>query len=170
MSESRFVPIGQLLKTVGTIGEIRLHVEEEFLDDLDTCGHFFIKKRGSYEPFFIDYFKDSADLVVKIEEIESPEAASALNLKQVYLRREDIRSKSGKSIASMTQLIGYEVFDHGERVGTIEGIQQMPHQVLAYIELNGKTILIPLHESLIASMNKNLKKIYMELPEGILNL
>ncbi len=170
MSEKRFVPIGQLLKSVGTLGEIKMHIEDGFLQDLEGCGHFFIKKRGNFEPFFVEYFKDAADVIIKIEEVDSPESASGLSLEQVYLQQRDIRSKKGSTIATMTQLEGYEIFNYGDRVGLITSIQQMPHQILAHVDYNDKIIMLPLHESLITSLNKKSKQIYMELPEGILEL
>jgi ribosomal 30S subunit maturation factor RimM len=41
---------------------------------------------------------------------------------------------------------------------------------MAVIELNAHELLIPLHEQLISSIDKDQKIIHMEIPEGLLDL
>ena len=55
-------------------------------------------------------------------------------------------------------------------MGIIEAIELMPQQVIAWVVVNQKKIAIPLAEGLIQEVDDLKKKIYMDLPEGILEL
>ncbi len=170
MQKNVFIPVGQLLKSVGTLGEMKLQVQDEYFEDIHRCGHFFIKKRGNYIPYFIQYFKEAADLIIKIEEIDSPESGTTLTLETLYLRQLDIQSEKGSSTAEKSQLDGYEVYNYGQKIGNIISVQQLQYQLLANVEYNGKEIMLPLHDALISHIDQSKNQIFMELPEGILDL
>ena len=170
MQKNVFIPVGQLLKTVGTTGEIKMQLQDEFYEDLNRCGYFFIKKRGNYIPFFIQYFKDSAGLIIKIEEIDTPEAGAGLVLETMYLRQPDIQSVEGSSTAEKSQLDGYDVYNFGQKIGSITSVQQLQYQLLANVDYDGKEIMLPLHDALISHIDQSHRRIYMELPDGILEL
>ncbi|MCZ2100144.1 MAG: ribosome maturation factor RimM [Chitinophagales bacterium] len=170
MSKNTFIAIGQLLKSVGTSGEMKVLVQDEFFEDVDQCGHFFVKNKGNYVPYFIEYFRESADLIIKIEEMDTPEAVNCLVLEPIYLPQSDIQSEGGSTSAEMTQLEQYEIYDNGQCIGKIIELQPMKHQLLATVNYQGKEIMIPIHESLIESINHDTRQINMNLPDGILEL
>ena len=62
--------------------------------------------------------------------------------------------------------IGWEVFDKGERIGAVTGIEPIPGNLCLYI---GEK-LIPLHEDFIIEADPQKKELFLELPEGILSL
>ncbi len=170
MDKRTFIPVGQLLKSVGTSGEIKYTAKDEFYDDLVACNHFFVKYRGNYIPYFIEYFKDVDDNIIKIEEIDAPEAANRLVLEEIYLRKCDIHSEAGESYTRLSQLENYIIYDHGIKIGSINEVQELPQQLIAHVSYNNKSVMIPLHDSLIKQVDNVSKIIYMELPEGILEL
>jgi 16S rRNA processing protein RimM len=49
-------------------------------------------------------------------------------------------------------------------------IIEQPHQLLCRIEINEKEVLIPLHEDTIRKIDKKLKQVIVELPEGLLDI
>lgn len=170
MSKNTFIKVGQMLKTVGKRGAIKLLIEDEFFEDIERCSYIFIKNRGNYVPYFIEQYIDSDDIVVKFEDINNPEDAGKLALQDIYLRQMDIHSKYGGSIVTLAQLEDYILYDHGEKMGTIVELRQLPQQLIAFIIYEGKEVMVPLHKSLIVSIDDQQKSIYMELPDGIFDL
>lgn len=170
MSKNTFIKVGQILKTVGKRGAIKLLIEEDFYEDIEKCSYLFIKNRGNYVPYFIEHIDDSNDIVVKFEDINNPEDAAKLALQEMYLRQIDIHSEYGGSIVTLTQLEDYVLYDHGVKIGTIAELRQLPQQLIAYLIYEGKEVMVPLHKSLITSIDDQQKSIYMELPDGIFDL
>jgi len=47
---------------------------------------------------------------------------------------------------------------------------EQPHQVLCTILYNGNEALIPVHEASLVKVDQKNKKVYVELPEGLLDI
>jgi len=47
---------------------------------------------------------------------------------------------------------------------------EQPHQLICRIILNEKDVLIPLHEETIQKIDKKKKQVYVELPDGLLEV
>ena len=167
---SKYTLIGKLHKPAGTQGEMKLFVEDIFLEDLLNSDHFFIKMNGSFVPYFIEDIRETNHLLIKIEEIEDPESALGLVNKEVYLLTKSIRSEAFSSINEKQEYEGFTIWDKGVEVGIIEDIELMPQQVIAWVNFNQKRVAIPLAEGLIHEVDAENKKIAMNLPEGILDL
>ena len=129
---------------------------------------------GKPAPFFIETIEDMGDLLLKVEEIDSPEDAKAIVSKDIYLREKDLSSPPidiPDSDLKYDELIGYLLADTemGD-IGTIKEIQQFPQQEMAVLDYDGREIYIPLHAKLISSYDEKAKKVTLRLPRGLLNL
>ena len=81
----------------------------------------------------------------------------------------DFRKLAGKS--APIALLGYEVItDEDENLGPIEEVIEQPHQVLLKISLEGNEALIPLHAESLDSIDHDAKKVYVILPDGLLDV
>ena len=59
----------------------------------------------------------------------------------------------------------------GEKdLGKILEVIEQPHQILCTIILNEKEALIPLHEDSLEKIDKKHRKIYVTLPDGLLDI
>jgi len=47
---------------------------------------------------------------------------------------------------------------------------EQPHQVLCAILLNGKEALIPIHEDSLEKVDKKNRRVYVNLPDGLLDI
>ncbi|MBK8052456.1 MAG: hypothetical protein IPK35_04050 [Saprospiraceae bacterium] len=167
---SKYTPIGKINKPLGTQGEMKIFIEDIFLSDLLESDHIFVKIKGSFVPYFIEDMRESNHLLIKIEEIDDPESTLALVNKEIFLKTSMIHSSAFSSINEKQGYEGYTILDKNERVGIVETIELMPQQVIAWVVVNQKRIAIPLAEGLIQDVDDLKKKIYMDLPEGILDL
>lgn len=168
------IPIGRTNKTHGVDGTLRITIEDAFFEDFVAAEVVFLDTGGHPVPFFIDDRWGSGDLFLKLEDIESKEAARPLTDKVLYMRREDMAKPEGETVAAphmYAKWIGYQIVDaaHGQ-VGAISAVEELPEQFLAVVEYKGEEVMIPLHEQLISEVDHQKKLVVMELPAGLLEL
>ena len=142
------------------------------MDDLFEVEAIFLEIKGQKVPYFIEELQEA--MILKLEGIETRNAAEELAHKGLYLRRDDINLPD-EVIESggmrFKHLEGFIIFDEeaGE-VAKIEEVAEFPQQEMAYITYNNKTLLIPMNPKLILRIDKEAKKVFMDLPEGLLDL
>ena len=172
-----FVEIGYTKKTHGVQGWLRVQVEPEYLEDLLSTSAIFLSIQGQPVPYFVESFDTRNDLLIKLEDINSKEAAAELSGKALSLREQDLIPDEEREF-ELTEdeleysfLTGYELHtaDQG-KIGAILEILEFPQQEMARLEIEAKDILIPLHEDFIQSINEEQKLVIMDLPEGLLDL
>lgn len=168
---SSYINIGKTVAVFGLKGELIIQhalgkktafkgIEALFIEEL----------KGSYLPYFIQQSKakDTNDIYVKLEGIDNKEAAQKLNHKQVWLQEEDFRKIAGKS--APIGLIGYTLINDEEELGLVEEVIEQPHQVLLRIMYKNNEALIPLHEETLDKIDRAKKRIYVTLPDGLLEI
>lgn len=161
--------VGKIKKTFGAKGLIKIIISPEFKTDFEKCDFLFVDIQGSKVPFFI-LEKKMDDGIIQIEEITSPEQASKMVNKPVYLEREKLKSLTfNTEISDESHLIGFEVFDNEQkdRVGTISDVQKFPQQFMLILEGKEGQLMIPLANDFIVSLDTDKKQIIMNLPEGL---
>ena len=72
---------------------------------------------------------------------------------------------------SWKDLIHYTAFDaeYGE-IGIIQEVLEYPMQMLAKCLVNGKEVLFPLNDEMVTDINAEDKIVFVELPEGLLDV
>lgn len=165
---TQFVKIGTILKPVGTSGELKVEIGDEFIEDFVASPHIFVKINGAYVPYFIENIRENNYILFKMEEVDSPEAASRFTLKDIFLREKDLRETETIRESSKTGWIDFEIWNENVLAGVIEDIQIFPGQVMAMMRRKGQLVMIPLADALINEVSEAQKRIYMSLPEGIL--
>lgn len=165
-----YIKIGQILKPLGTSGELKIDVQDDFFDDIADSDHIFVKVNGHNVPYFIENLRETNHLLLKLEDIDNPESASSFTLKDLYLREKDISSKKYAEQVTKEGWIGYTIFDKETLVGEVLDIEIFPSQIMASVKHDKKNILIPLVDDLIVNIDETKRKITMDLPEGLLNI
>lgn len=170
----KFVTIGYTKKTYGSKGQIKMVVEAHYLEDLIKSDFVFINYMGKPLPFFIETIEDMGDLLLKVEEVDTPEEAKSIVAKDLYLRETDLSTlpeKRDENGLLFGFLKGFDLWDaSGSAVGQIIDIQQYPQQEIATVQYGEREVLIPLHENLITAIDEAQNKITLQLPEGLLEL
>ncbi len=168
------VEIGRTGKAHGLKGECKAIIEDRFLEDFLKAEVIFIRDQGGDVPYFIEEVRGGS-MIVKFEEVDTREAAERLAKRPVFLRKGDILEESERELDRgepfFQDCIGYVIQDEtfGE-LGTITEIEVLPQQEMAVIEFEDKTILIPLNDHFILRKEEGEKRLYMDLPEGLLDM
>ena len=167
----QYISIGKIAGTHGLKGDVVLkHAlgKKTALKDLKAL---FVKdKTGSYLPWFLESgkVKNDSETFVKLEDVNTVEQARTLVQKEVWLKADDFEKHAAKN--SIISFIGYMVNDNGNNLGIIEEIIEQPHQVLCRLEIDGKEVLIPLHEETLLKVDAKTKTLFVALPDGLLDI
>jgi 16S rRNA processing protein RimM len=169
MDKPQYFSIGQIKKPFGNQGFLSIDLNEEAYEIIDSLKHIFIYLDGAYIPFFIESIDEKSDLIIKLEEVENPEHGSKITNHKIYVTQDQIGDES-TLIELQTDMIDYKVYNYDNLLSTIKDLEAFPSQLMALIEYKGEDKMIPLVEEFIKTIDHKKKAIYLELPEGILEL
>lgn len=168
---NNYFKIGKLVATYRLQGEIILKHslgKKTSLKGLETI--FIEEKKDSFIPYFIESakIKSEEETFVKLEGIASKEDAHKLVQKEIWLQENDFKKFADKS--APISLLGFTIINEEEDLGEILEVIEQPHQVLCKISLNGNEALIPIHEEFLDKIDKKNRKVFVTLPDGLLEI
>lgn len=162
------VVIGKLGKPHGLKGELRVLADrEEYLDFLEPGG--FVLVRGL--PYRIRSVRDIGGVVISLEGLPDRSAVEAYkDLPLAIPYNEAMADLEPEDDLSAWE--GFMIHDLTTRstIGPIRKVLEMATQFLALLDLDGREIMIPLHEDFIEAIDPDGKLLTMELPQGLLDI
>ncbi len=168
---NQYFKIGKLAATFGVDGQLVLQHslgKNNSLKNLETI--FIEEKKDSFLPYFITSVKIKSDkeIFIALDEISSKEAAHFLLKKEVWLSEKDFK----KFVATTAPIsfLGFTIINNKEELGEVIEVIEQPHQLLCTILINGKEALIPIHEDSLEKVDKKNCKLYVDLPDGLLEI
>lgn len=174
MIEGVLVAVGSVRKTHGYAGEVKLAVEEGFEELVEGAEFLFIGRSPTAAlPYEVIQLRGS-DFIVSLAAIENREAAVPLRGQNVYIMRDEdfeAPAPSPDSGGASRHLLGFALIDveRGE-LGAIDDIEEDEHQAVAYIMYKGREVAVPLAKDFIKGVDFTKKIVFVELPEGLLEL
>jgi 16S rRNA processing protein RimM len=166
-----YFKIGKLVAVHGLKGELLLKHELGKKTSLKGLQAVFIEdKKDSFIPWFVEFtkIKSEEEIYIKFESIDSRETAIKLTQKQLWVPEADFKKYAAKSAPA--SLLGYTIIHEGKPLGKILELIEQPHQLLCRLEIEGKEVLIPLHEETLEKVNHAKKEVKVDLPEGLLEI
>ncbi|MEO5682266.1 MAG: 16S rRNA processing protein RimM [Chitinophagaceae bacterium] len=163
--------IGKLVASFGVNGDLILLHQLGKKTALKGLEALFVEiVKDEMLPYFIQSakIKSEEEIYLKLEGVETKEAAGKLRQKEVWLTEEDFLKYAAKS--SPLSLVGFRMIHEGQDIGPIMEVIEHPHQMLARIDLDGKEALIPLHEESLQKIDKKRKQVHVILPDGLLDV
>lgn len=163
--------IGYITKTKGLKGEVQLYIEydEPELLDLDVV---FAEISGKMVPFFVTSYKLQTNSTGNFyfDDVDHIDKAQSLLKKKIYLPINKMPDRSEDDF-HYSDLKGYTVLDEvkGE-LGQIIEVNEYPQQFVATVVYQNKEILFPLNDDMIVEIDEDERKIFVDLPEGLLDL
>lgn len=154
-----------------------MSIEERFLEDFLKNERIFIEIKTAKIPYFIDKVRGGGDIILKLEDVDDRDAAIALQSRDILLREQDIIPDHLREFEPEEEdglqygfLEGFTLID--QNLGTIALIKEvleMPQQEMAFMDYQGREVLVPLNQQLIVSIDETNKKLLMNLPDGLLD-
>ncbi|MBK9328679.1 MAG: 16S rRNA processing protein RimM [Sphingobacteriales bacterium] len=161
------IRIGKVLKTHGYKGNLKIYIDEFYMDDFEELSIIFINNL----PYFITSkdINSESQAIILLEEIDSKEKAHPLQGKDIFAKDDDLTEILDEE--EYAHLAGYELTDRtAGTIGTIEKIVELPFQFMAQIFRDKKEILIPLNDDFILKIDEKKKIVEMKLPDGFLDV
>ena len=177
MAEQPYVLIGHTRKAHGIAGELKLSIEERYVEDFLKNERIFLDVKGTKIPYFVANVRGKGELILQLEDVTDRDAAIMLQGREVFLREKDILHDSERELEfeeetlEYQHLNGYTLVDQTlGAIGTIDEILEMPQQEMALVPYLGREVLIPLNPHYIRSIDHKARKVVVDLPEGLLEL
>jgi len=166
-----YFKIGKLVTVSGLKGELLLKHTLGKKTSLKGLQAVFIEdKKDSFLPWFVESgkIKNEEETYIKLEGIDSREAAAKLTQKEIWLPEPDFKKLASKT--APVSLLGYSIVNDAEAIGNVLEVIEQPHQVLCRIEIKEKEVLIPINESTLQKIDHKKKQVIVSLPEGLLDI
>jgi 16S rRNA processing protein RimM len=169
--ENSYRNIGKIVSVFGLKGEmIVLHHLGQKIAVSKIKVIFLEQKKDDLLPYFIDYIrkKGSDELYLKLEGIDSREAASKYLRREVWLKEEEIQVHTQKN--NPIGWVGYRVMDQGKDLGPVLEVIEQPHQVICRLEIDAKEVLVPINDQTLEKVDHKGKALLLVLPDGLLDV
>ena len=172
MNKDNFYSLGKITKTSGYKGSLMFFFDVDNIHNYKDLSSLFIKIDNNFIPFFIEELsiKSPQKAFVKLQGVDDQTRAENLVNYKTYLSYE-LLHQDEKDRLSTHRIIGYQVVDtHKGAIGELIEIQDQGAQSIFVIVFNEKEILIPLHEDFIQKEDHAQKILYLDTPEGLIDL
>ncbi|HEV3222646.1 MAG TPA: ribosome maturation factor RimM [Puia sp.] len=169
--ENSYRNIGKIVSVFGLKGEVIVQHHLGNKIAVTKIKVIFIEqKKEELLPYFVESArkKGEDDLYLKLEGIDSKEAASKFIRREVWIKEEEVQIHTRKN--NPIGWVGYQVVDQGKDLGPIMEVIEQPHQVLCRLEINSKEVLIPINEQTLQRIDHKSKKLLLNLPDGLLDV
>lgn len=160
--------IGTLTRTHGIGGELSMNFTDDVWDRADA-GYVFLEVDGIQVPFFLEGWRFRSDSValLKFQDIDSSESALEYVGADVYFPHDLTPEPSEDDEYTWRHFTGWKVVDDiaGE-IGEIGHVEDSTANTIFFVGDK----LIPATEDFIERIDAKDRTIYMNLPEGLLDL
>lgn len=165
INKDSLISIGYISRLHSYKGEFQLRLERKIVS-LKRDDFVFIQLDGQYIPFKIELVKGKLDEpVLKLQFVDTYEYAQNLCGNAVYTDQEVLPEESELNF------IGFEIVD--KKLGTIGyvlDVQEMPQQLMLTVLHQGEEKYIPLVDAFIDYISHENKEMWLNLPDGLLDL
>lgn len=168
---SGFVKVGQLGKTHGAAGELKIHAEEEVLEKLLGENFLFVDIAGNKVPLEVDTWRLARGPVVGFCDITDTTQAAELTGRPVYLPEGTIEiDPVPPTDLQHADLNGFRIHDKAlGDLGRIDEVLAYPQQEMARVGSPGNHVLIPLNDVFILRVDQAARVVHVDLPGGLLD-
>lgn len=164
--------VGKVVKKYSFKGEVLVKLDTDEPEQFLEMESVFVEQHKNLVPFFIERssLHKSTLLRVQFDDCYNEAAADALIGRDLYLPLTALPPLTGNKFY-YHEVIGFTVEEQrfGD-VGIITGINDHTAQHLFIIDRDGIEILIPINDQFIVEVNRTQKKVFLNVPEGLIEL
>ena len=154
-----FIEAGEIVNTHGVRGEVKMLT---WLDSPEDMCDFTRCRIGKRDYAIVSCRVQNTCNLLKLEGVDTMEAAQALRGKTVTLFREDMDEK----VIFAGDLIGMEVFSQQEKLGTVTQVLDYPGNQV-YVVKGSREYMIPAVKEFILSTDLDGNRMDVKLLEGM---
>ena len=165
LNKDRLISFGYVSRPHGYKGDVQITLERKIVS-LKRDDFVFIQLQGQFIPYKITHLKGKTDTpVVGLEFIDTFEKAQDIVGSPVFTDQEVLPEDSELSF------LGYELIDAKiGSIGKVLDVQELPQQLMLTVSFQGEEKYIPLVDDFIDYISQENKEIWLNLPDGLLDL
>jgi len=170
MKFDEYFNLGVISKVFSFKGEIVARLDVEVPNLFDNLPAIFLEEKGNLVPYFVEKLDPQLNgfVRIKFKGIDTQEQAKRI-LKCLLYLPDNLLPKLGEDEFYFHEIVGFTAFDEEDKeVGEIVEVYDLPNNPVAEIIIDGKEVLVPLN--LMIELDKKNQKIYIEIPEGLVDL
>ncbi len=172
VTDTDLILLGKIRKVHGYEGAVMMSLEDRFTEELPEMEWVFIEIDEKPVPFLISSLTENAsgNIVLKFKGYESTETMTEFIGCRVFIKKENMEPEN--EISPYLILEGYKIFGKDKKLlGRVTKVLSLPMQYMLVLENDDKEeILIPLNEEWVLEINREQESIYMDLPDGIIQI
>lgn len=168
-----YYELGYVLRTHGVKGDVIILLDTDAPDRYRKLKSVFLEQHGSLEEFEVSTVviqPDEKSARLHLKGIEDMTPAEALLKRRVFIPLTFLPPLRGKEFY-FHEIIGYTVVDKtaGE-LGPLLTVYDLLQHPVGEVERESKKIMFPLIDEFIETINRKEKKIYISLPDGLIDV
>ena len=170
MQKEQCFSLGKITKLHGYKGGLILHIDSstpQYFKDLESV---LLDIDQELVPFFLSQKGklNGKKLLIYLEDVRPEDAHKYVGC-EAYLP-ESMLPKAEDDTYYDKAIIGYKAWDGPKEIGKVVDVVENSSQNLFVVEKGEQEFLIPAVDAFIKGIDTNEKNIYLELPEGLLDL
>lgn len=172
MNKDQCFQVGRIAKVHGLRGEVNVVLDVDYPEDYEGLEHLFLEQKGRLVPFFLEHFviQPGGKALAKFEELDTIESVENLVGAEAFLPLTELPQLEDDQYY-YHELVGFEVIDQTlGLIGPVQVIYDLETQDLLGVIHQGKEVLIPIQDGIITQVDKAAKKVFCQLPEGLLDI
>jgi 16S rRNA processing protein RimM len=163
--------LGYIVKPHGIHGALTIFLDSDNPEYYNEMESVYVEYQQKLLPFFIESFKPSGNkATVRFQDVDSIDLAARYKGCAIYLPLDMLPGLEDDQFY-YHEIIGYRVVDQtvGE-IGKVKDIYEANGNDLFAIDYKNKEILVPVRDEFIQKLDKNGSTVFLDLPEGLLDV
>ena len=164
--------LGKIAKKFSFKGEVLIYLDTDEPELYENMESIFVEFNKNLIPFFIENssLHKNDFLRVKFEDVDNEEQADEIIGSEVYLPISMLPKLEGNKFY-FHEVIGFEIEDKRLGVfGKIVSINDSSAQPLFEVVNGSVEILVPMIDQFLVKIDRDNKKVVMDLPEGLVEM
>lgn len=170
MKKESCYQLGTIIKTHALKGEIVFFIDADIPELYQKLESVFVEMKQKLVPYLIERIQiNGSRAIVKLEDVSHIDQATPLVNCDLYLPLDTLPELEEDDFY-LHEVVGYTLVDSQKgRLGIISNIYEGTQDLIG-MAYQGAEVLIPLVDEIIKEANHELKEVYVDLPDGLIEL
>ena len=162
-----YIHAGYISKQHGLRGNLLISILPGYSIKIKNTNFLYIEMESSKIPFEIEKitFSKNQTYLIVLKNYNSREKTNQFLNKKIFIDNKNIKSNN----ENLLELIDYKIVKNGIEVGFVKNFL-IKEQTILFCDIDNKEVYIPYVDNFIKKIDHKKKKLYVNIPNDLLNL
>ena len=162
-----YIHAGYISKQHGLRGNLLISILPDYSIKIKNTNFLYIEMESSKIPFEIEKitFSKNQTYLIVLKNYNSREKTNQFLNKKIFIDKKNIKSNN----ENLLELIDYKIVKNGIEVGFVKNFL-IKEQTILFCHIDNKEVYIPYVDNFIKKIDHKKKKLYVNIPNDLLNL